>query len=873
MRGNRLKLARGLLGLALLLLLIDCGGGGGGGSSGGPPPTVVSGTVQAPGGQIAFYREQGLLERLAELLAPSAYAAVSGLSSVADGTQVELGRISAAGTVTRIATTTTAGGKYSFNLTSLGLGFSSDLVVRVLNTGSGAQMRGFVAGETVNIDPISESAVRIVFDQIVASPGSSLSDFTAQELRDLLASLDLLTTIKQAAAGLTIESAVTTIRQYAAADAGLTAFVAAAAATGETTEGPGDVGNYFPIDQGNIWRSLGTKSETGQQAVGFINSTRIAGTKAIGGGLTATVFAENNPDASGQGIENYVIKDSRGVSLHGNNDTTDILTPQFVPYRILRFPLQAGAIFESINRKGLTIGDLDLDGKNEKIDVLEQVSIVALESVTVPVGTFAHSAKIETKNTSTVTLSSDGSKVTVSSTQTLWLAPGLGPVKRQAEATGEGFSETISEELAGYFVSGQGKGVVSLTAATSSGNEFMTGRSGLASDGTSYLLVSCRQQGSSDGLFGVFISGASAGTPFPIASGDCTSLGGTSENSISQPSVAFDGTNYLVVFVKGAIIRGMRVSPSGTVLDGPNGFAISTGQLFSISSFFPAVAFGGGSYLVVWTKFIPVLGAGTRNVFGAVVNPAGQVSAEIPVSPEQHSQDQLGFALDLGSPSVAFDGTNFLATWNKVRTGPGSSIYSDLFAVYSDFSAARITPQGAVLETQGILFSTSGPLSQSPGAEIVPVAFDGANYLAVWRKALQIGFDPPQAEIRGARISPAGALLDGPPPGAGIGISTTTRGKSAPTVAFDGQHFLVAWIVGAFANNPPAGMFGARVSSDGTIVEGLPATDGISLSDPPLGRPGSPVACSNGANVLLTWFDEGSTSGRANYLPASLIFR
>lgn len=878
MRTYCLRLARGLLWLALLLLLADCGGGGGGGSSpAGPPQTIVSGVVQAPGGQVAFYREQGFLDRFADLFASSAYAAVSGLSSVPDGTQVELGRISAAGVVTRLATTTTGGGRYSFNLTSLGLGFSSDLVVRVVNTGSGAQMRAFVTRETVDIDPLSESAVRMILEQIAMSPGTTLSDFTAQELGDLVGGLDLLTTTNQAAAGLTIETTVAAIKQSAAADAGLTAFLAAAAGAGETTAGPGDIGNYYPLTQGNAWRFQGTKSEAGLQPVNFFNSVRVSGTKAVGG-LTAIIFAETNPDGLGQGTEDYLIKDSRGITNQGNSDATDPLTPQLIPYRTLRFPLQAGATFESLNKKGLNFGDLDGDGKNEIGDFLAQVTVTAFESVTVPVGTFANSARIETKITSTITASSDGTKVTVTETLTEWLAPGVGSVKRQTQTSGQGFSETVSEELAGYFVDGQGKGTLSLTIATdistADSNESNPGKSGLASNGANYLLVSCRALGSSPGLFGVFVSGATAGEPFLIASGDCNSLGGTSENSISQPSVAFDGTNYLVVFVKGAIIRGIRVSQSGAVLDGPNGFAISTGQLFSISSTSPAVAFDGANYLVVWSKFIPVAGVGTRNVFGARVTPAGQVSSEIPISAEQNTSDQLGFALDLGAPSLAFDGTNYFVVWNKVRTGPGTSIYSSLFAVYTDISGARISTQGVVLDPQGILISTSGPLSQSPDAENAQVAFDGANYLAVWRKALTIGFDPPPAEIRGSRLRPDGSLLDGPSSAGGIGINTVVLGKSEPAVVFDGTNFLVAWVVGDFPNNPPAGMFGAKVSPSGQVVEGLPTTTGISLSDPPppFARLVFPVINTNGADVLLTWVNNIELSGQTKSIAGTLLF-
>ena len=65
------------------------------------------------------------------------------------------------------------------------------------------------------------------------------------------------------------------------------------------------------------------------------------------------------------------------------------------------------------------------------------------------------------------------------------------------------------------------------------------------------------------------------------------------------PAVAFDGTNYLVVYSDGRNalqVWGARVTTGGTVLD-PNGFQISSTAYSST----PAIAYGGGKYLVTWT--------------------------------------------------------------------------------------------------------------------------------------------------------------------------------------------------------------------------------------------------------------------------------
>jgi hypothetical protein len=66
------------------------------------------------------------------------------------------------------------------------------------------------------------------------------------------------------------------------------------------------------------------------------------------------------------------------------------------------------------------------------------------------------------------------------------------------------------------------------------------------------------------------------------------------------PSIGFDGTNFLVTWTdgRGALeqIYGARVSSSGVVLD-PDGFPILSENDEQVSS---DIAFDGTNYLVVW---------------------------------------------------------------------------------------------------------------------------------------------------------------------------------------------------------------------------------------------------------------------------------
>jgi len=440
--------------LSFALTLAACGGDDGGGAPPPPPAQInVSGTVQAPAGQVALFTESSLWERVGALLFPEAIAALSGLNPVPDGTAVQLIRIDDTGNVAAaLASTAVLAGRYSFNLTSLGLNPSSNLLVRVINSGTNAQMRAFVTGTTVDLDPISETAVRLVLERIVLTPGTMLNQFGVTELRDITGAVNQLAVVKRLTAGLNIDSTVAAIKTAVSNETGLTGFIVAASGPGETTEGPGDIGNFFPLTQGHTWQFQGTHSETGQPTVQFSNTMTVNGTKPVGP-VTTTILAESNPLNSGVAEEVYYLKDSRDLWNYGSSDSSDSLSSNLVPYREVLFPLNLGVTTEVANKKRVNYGrDLDADGKNETADVLSQVTVETFETVTVPKGTFANAARVVQKTTITVVSSAGLGSVTAVGTQTVWFAPGIGPIKRSLLVQQDGqFQESADEELVDHY--------------------------------------------------------------------------------------------------------------------------------------------------------------------------------------------------------------------------------------------------------------------------------------------------------------------------------------------------------------------------------------------------------------------------------------
>ncbi|MEO0080991.1 MAG: hypothetical protein ABIL25_01705 [candidate division WOR-3 bacterium] len=275
------------------------------------------------------------------------------------------------------------------------------------------------------------------------------------------------------------------------------------------------------------------------------------------------------------------------------------------------------------------------------------------------------------------------------------------------------------------------------------------------------------------------------------------------------PKVAFDGTNYLVVWADSRWddhIYATRFSPEGRTLD-PGGIQVSNGAESEVQ---PDVAFDGTNYLVVFT----CANNGFYDIYAARVTPQGTVLDPdgIPVSTRQRNQSD---------PAVAFDGTNYLVVWQDDSSGQYA------YDVY----AARVTPQGTVLDPGGIT------VSAGPEREVRPrVTRLGTGFLVVWLDKRN-GND----DIYAARVSSAGVVLDP----AGIAITTAARSQDVPNAAWDGSNALVVW---QDNRTDSVDIYGSRVTAQGTVLD--PA--GIKISSGP-GWQFEPTAAFDGTNYLVAW--------------------
>jgi hypothetical protein len=283
----------------------------------------------------------------------------------------------------------------------------------------------------------------------------------------------------------------------------------------------------------------------------------------------------------------------------------------------------------------------------------------------------------------------------------------------------------------------------------------------------------------------------------------------------NDPAIAFDGTNFLVVWSDtrsgGMDIYGSRVDPGGNVLN-PAGIAVS-GAPNNQSR--PALVWGGSAFLVVWEDGRSGI---SSDIFGARVLPTGVVQDPGGINISSAANDQK-------SPSVAFDGMNFLVVWQDGRSGP------------TDIYGNRVSQGGVALNGSGFPISTALNSQGRPD-----LSFDGINYLVVWEDERN---GPGLMDIFCARVAPSGALLDP----AGRAISTAPNRQSAPTVTFLEPNYLVAWV--DTRSGPVSDVHAARVDTAANVLDpvGIPVATGSRFET-------DPAATHAGGQYFVAWGEE-----------------
>lgn len=211
----------------------------------------------------------------------------------------------------------------------------------------------------------------------------------------------------------------------------------------------------------------------------------------------------------------------------------------------------------------------------------------------------------------------------------------------------------------------------------------------------------------------------------------------------------FDGTNYFLVWCEfNGNLKGQFINTSGTLV----GSSVTISTNVSVERPGPsAIVFGDTAFLVVFTKTDDFL-------YGQRVSRSGNlIGSQIQIS-SNHAR----------GVSLAYDGTNYLATWVEIIPDIDKDIYGQF-----------VSKTGSLVGSNFLI--DGGPnYSDNPAS----LAFDGTRYLLAYP-------DQPPASGRwflfGRFITTSGTIQET------ITICDTSKGPFFPSVAFDNNNYLVTW--------------------------------------------------------------------------------
>jgi hypothetical protein len=336
-----------------------------------------------------------------------------------------------------------------------------------------------------------------------------------------------------------------------------------------------------------------------------------------------------------------------------------------------------------------------------------------------------------------------------------------------------------------------------------------------------------------------------------------------------NPSVAFSGTNYLVVWQDyrngESDIYGSRVDTLGNPLD-PSGLAIcaAPGRQHG-----PQVAFTGTSYIVVWMddRLGSDIRCATLDTSGVIID---VLELTLPESTAWH-----------GDPHVACSATNCLLVWTRRDYYDTTCLYANRL----DLSGALLDPVpteiakvwwdelfhydwslggprivcgginylltygissghygvydicGALVDTSGSLRNRFDVLRSDLGEQNAAAGFDGQNYISVWTSWNRL------RDVYARRIDTTGTTL-----GLKFEVCVADSWQDNPCAAFNGTDYICAWDdsrAGASSD-----LYGARIDTVGVLLDSL----GLELVNNTTYARGDPeIAAGPGDQMLLVY--------------------
>lgn len=327
---------------------------------------------------------------------------------------------------------------------------------------------------------------------------------------------------------------------------------------------------------------------------------------------------------------------------------------------------------------------------------------------------------------------------------------------------------------------------------------------------TSSVSVDVESSSSTAQLRGYVVNGVKRGLGLPFdLIGDLSPVTGDPSPPIGHPAIATDGVRFLVVARRATGVPGSYSAQWVASLVNLDGTVLGTVALDAprpvhdlMSAEQAAVAFDGTNYLVVMEQ---------DNHFASSGNQMSLVAARVSASGTLVGGTVEVAAPGSNSPALAFDGARYLLAYSR----------SDYYEGYGRLSAAFISP------LTGQATGGAFPIASVDGYQRRPdVAFDGTNYLVVWD---QTDFNGQEPGVRAARVTPVGSVLD--PGGFAVHKASACCLAYYPTVAFDGNNYLVAWQdYRQRQDNLHTNIYATRVTPGAQLLDGAATMGGFPVT-------------------------------------------
>jgi hypothetical protein len=384
----------------------------------------------------------------------------------------------------------------------------------------------------------------------------------------------------------------------------------------------------------------------------------------------------------------------------------------------------------------------------------------------------------------------------------------------------------------------------------------------IAFDGERYLVVTYKYPASGDYDTPVELVGFFVDEDFNISSPVTIHQFELDWFGLSEPSVQYDGTNYMVVFSDtteeyfGATIHiyGVRITPSGEVLDKDQPIMISDeGQ----TGYSPTIESNGENFLVAWIGPGEAGGLSSNNdgvVNAALLSHDGTIIKRFPIFTET--------GLNTSRPLLATNGDGFIAVWQKYGNKEPNDAEIDLVG-------SSISRDGFVMNPEGV------PIASGPGMQLAAsISFDGSNYLISWldRQPDDSPFYPKPSSIYGRLISAYGPLVVNEPDIPDIIIDDTSSPKMYLAQGFDGTNHFLVWKTDPYDIYPDSGLFSAWISNSGEKLDIFDEVLGPNFTGPAgNSQLVHPKVCFGDSKGLIIWIDISGIYGGSKSLHGILM--